>query len=155
MNLEDLQRVTGVSAVCQVVEFSRLDPLAVAPKQAYPGDAGWDLAILHETRWFSGERKEVRTGLAIHVPEGHYGRVTGRSSAIRRHGLHVYEGVADSGFRGEWTMCVENRSASTVRLGAGTFLAQLIISPFTSVEWQEVDELLPSERGARGYGSSG
>ena len=138
----------------QTVEFTRLDSRASLPTQAYPDDAGWDLAALETVRVPVGARKEVRTGLAIAIPAGYYGRVTGRSSTIRKMGIFVYEGVADAGFRGEWTMHVENRSWVPQVIEGGQYIAQLIISPFQEVEWQEVPALVPTVRGERGYGSS-
>lgn len=139
-----------------LVQWTKLDPRAIPPLQAYPGDAGWDLHILDDTRLAVGEYKLLGSGLAIAVPPGFYARVVGRSSAMLRRGLLVIEGVCDSGYRGEQMTGVVNLGRfGPVDLKAGDSIAQIVVSPIPRVVWAEAESLDDSERGLRGYGSSG
>lgn len=135
--------------------FAKLHPHAIRPRVAYPGDAGLDLAIMYSYNIPSRGWCDMRTGLGFEIPEGYYGRVTGRSSTFRQRGLLVIEGVADAGFRGEWLVCAYNPTASPKEVHRGDRLAQLIVSPFEPVTLQEVEALSDTERGTAGYGSSG
>jgi len=138
-----------------VIDVQMLDPDAIMPLQAYENDAGWDLHVLRETSIMPGRGWDVRTGIAVAIPTGHYGRIIGRSSAFRRRGVLVVEGVIDSGFRGELFSYAYNVSNDKVVLERGDSIAQLIISPVPHVEWVQVEELYGSERGKQGFGSSG
>jgi dUTP pyrophosphatase len=144
-----------------IVEFTKLAPEAVVPMTAYPGDAGWDLHVLEPTWVAVNSGVDVRTGIAVAIPPGYYGRIVGRSSALRKKGLLVVEGIIDAGFRGElfsYAYCppvTRNVTTNGVQLKAGDSIAQLILCPIPSIEWTEVDELPQSERGTNGFGSSG
>jgi dUTP pyrophosphatase len=144
------------------VLFTVIDQSAILPTQAHPGeDAGWDLHALEDTHCPAGKLTWIRTGVAIAVPEGFYGRVVGRSSAASK-GFHVVEGVIDSGYRGELLtrVCPLWLPQDLSRKGwhhvkRGDSLAQLIVSPFAVAEMVEVEGLPESRRGVNGFGSSG
>ena len=140
------------------VLFTKLDDAAIVPTQAYPGDAGWDLHVLHDT--MVGETDQwtnVRSGIAMAVPEGYYARLVGRSSAFRKKGLIVHEGIIDAGYRGElFSACsLLDVYGDGVMLKAGESICQIIIQPVPPVTMTQVDELPESVRGANGFGSSG
>lgn len=123
---------------------------------AYQGDAGIDLPVLDDMRVPPGELVDVRTGWAAAIPAGHYGRIVGRSSCFRKKGLLVIEGVIDAGFRGELFTAVYNPTHMSRFVNRGDSLAQLIVSPIPKSHHIEVVDKLPeSERGERGFGSSG
>ena len=142
-----------------LVQIKKLHPDAILPMNAYGNDAGWDLHIIEDTFINRGLGKDVRTGVAVSIPPGWYGRIIGRSSAFRKKGLMVVEGIIDAGYTGELYSYVYCPVLSTpgigVQLKRGESVAQLIVSPVPTVEWEEVDELPNTERGARGFGSSG
>lgn len=121
---------------------------------AYPGDAGIDLPIVGEHILVAGERKDIPTGLRIELPEGHYGRITGRSSALRKRGIRVYEGIIDAGFRGELFSYVENVSLIATVLTDKDRVAQLIVQPVINLPIVRVNTLSDSQRGTKGFGSS-
>lgn len=123
--------------------------------RAYENDAGLDLHVLEETNIPPRAAMDVRTGVAVAIPPGFYGRVVGRSSALRRRGLMVMEGIIDSGFRGELYSYALNTTDLVVTLLPGDSIAQLIVTPVPVVTPVEYDELPPSVRGDRGFGSSG
>jgi len=139
------------------VPVRRLREDAVLPTQAYPGDAGLDLAACESATLEPGERATVPTGIAVEIPAGYAGFVQPRSGLAARHGIGVVNspGLVDSGYRGE--ICVvllntDSRNPFTVE--PGMRIAQLVIAPVAAVRLLEVDELAVSERGGQGFGSS-
>jgi dUTP diphosphatase len=136
----------------------RLRPEAVVPERAYDGDAGLDLAACEQVVLEPGERAVVPTGLAVAIPPGYAGFVQPRSGLAARYGLTIVNtpGLVDSGYRGEVLVVLLNtdrEQAFTVE--PGMRIAQLVVMSVPALEPVEVDELPETERGARGYGSSG
>lgn len=139
------------------VAVRRLRPEAVLPEQAYPGDAGVDLAACARLTLEAGERAVVPTGLAVEIPPGYAGFVQPRSGLAARHGIGIVNspGLIDSGYRGEISVVLVNTDRhAPFEIEPGMRIAQLVIAPVASVLLVEVDELVSSERGARGFGSS-
>jgi dUTP pyrophosphatase len=104
-----------------------------------------------------GERALVGTGLAVAIPEGHAGFVQPRSGLAARHGISMVNspGLIDSGYRGELRVLLLNTDREhAFEVEPGMRIAQLVVLPVPEVELVEVDELPPSERGVRGFGSS-
>ena len=135
----------------------RLRDDAVLPTQAYPGDAGLDLAACERVELGPGERAMVGTGLAVAIPEGYAGFVQPRSGLAARHGITIVNtpGLVDSGYRGELRVVLLNTDArETFVVEPGMRIAQLVVMAVPGVEAIEVDELPESERGVRGFGSS-
>jgi dUTP pyrophosphatase len=136
----------------------RLDPAATLPARAYPGDAGLDLCALEAVALAPGERASVGTGLAVEIPPGHAGLVLPRSGLAARHGVSIVNapGLIDSGYRGEVRVLLLNTDPEEpVELAAGERIAQLVVVAVALPEVVETDELDGSERGERGFGSSG
>jgi dUTP pyrophosphatase len=127
------------------------------PGRAYAGDAGLDLSACDEVELAPGERALVPTGLAVAIPEGYAGFVQPRSGLAARHGISIVNtpGLIDSGYRGELRVTLLNTDPrEPFVVEPGMRIAQLVIVPLPEVELVEVDELPPSERGVRGFGSS-
>jgi dUTP pyrophosphatase len=135
----------------------RLDPRAVLPAAAHPGDAGLDLTTLEGLRLAPGERVAARTGLAVAIPEGWVGLVHPRSGLARRHGLTVANapGTVDAGYRGEVQVLLINLGAEPVQVAAGDRIAQLLLQRVGRAEVVEVDDLDATDRGHGGFGSTG
>ena len=130
---------------------------AVLPEQAYAGDAGLDLAACEHVVLGPGERAVVPTGLAFEIPTGYAGFVQPRSGLAARNGIGIVNspGLIDSGYRGEVRVVLVNTDRrASFEVEPGMRIAQLVIAPVASVTLIEVDELVASERGARGFGSS-
>jgi dUTP pyrophosphatase len=135
----------------------RLRPDAVLPNRAYADDAGFDLASCERVELAPGGRAVVGTGLAVAIPEGHAGFVQPRSGLAARHGLSIVNtpGLVDSGYRGELRVILLNTdSYEPFVVEPGMRVAQLVVLPVPKVGLVEVEELPPSERGGRGFGSS-
>ncbi len=136
---------------------TRLREDAVLPRQAYPGDAGFDLSACERVTLAPGERALVGTGLAVAIPEGYAGFVQPRSGLAARHGIAVVNspGLVDSGYRGELRVVLLNTdSHESFTVEPGMRIAQLVVLPVATVSLLEVHELADSERGVRGFGSS-
>ena len=139
------------------VPVRRLRDDAVLPTQAYPGDAGLDLAACEGTILEPGERATVSTGIAVEIPEGYAGFVQPRSGLAMRHGIGVVNspGLIDSGYRGEIRVVLLNTDTrNAFAIEPGMRIAQLVIAPVAAVRLLEVEELALTERGAQGFGSS-
>lgn len=140
------------------VGLTRLDPGVPAPRYAHPGDAGADLAIAEDCELAPGERRLVGTGLAIALPEGWAGFVHPRSGLAARSGLTIVNapGTVDAGYRGEIRICLLNTDLrEPVRLTRGDLVAQLVVQRVAEAEFELLDQLPDSHRGARGHGSTG
>jgi dUTP pyrophosphatase len=142
-----------------VIELAvaRLRDDARLPERAYAGDAGLDLAACERVELAPGERAVVPTGIAVAIPEGFAGFVQPRSGLAARHGIAVVNspGLIDSGYRGEIRVVLLNTDPERAFVAeAGDRIAQLVVLPIPELDLVEVDELPPSERGVRGFGSS-
>ena len=127
------------------------------PERAYRGDAGFDLAACERVQLAPGERATVPTGLAVAIPQGYAGFVQPRSGLAATHGISVVNspGLIDSGYRGEIRVVLLNTDRErSFEAEPGERIAQLVVLALPLVTLREVDELPPSERGARGFGSS-
>lgn len=120
-------------------------------------NAGADLYSVEEGTIGPGERKVVRTGISVSIPEGYYGRVAPRSGLAVKNGINVLAGVIDPGYRGEIMVVLHNTSKEgeeDYQFQIGDRIAQLIIQPYLAVEYEE-GELDETDRGQSGFGSSG
>jgi dUTP pyrophosphatase len=97
----------------------------------------------------------ARTGLAVAIPPGFYGRVAPRSGLAAKSGLDVLAGVIDSDYRGEIVCVLYNTGDETIHLPAGSKICQLIIEQIITPEATWVTDLDETARGAGGFGSTG
>jgi len=135
--------------------FKRLDPRATLPTRGSPSSAGLDLYAIEDLSILPGKRVLARTGLAVAVPAGFYGRVAPRSGLAVKNGLDVLAGVIDSDYRGEVCCALLNTGEETLTLEQGSRLCQLIIEQIITPAPQWADELDETARGAGGFGSTG
>lgn len=132
------------------IKFRKLHPDAKAPTKAHNLDAGWDLYASDCVVIHGGV---VPTGIAVEIPPGYYGQICGRSGLASK-GVFPTGGVIDCTYRGEIGVILNCRYPSQV-IKRGDKIAQLVILPVPQVEFVEVEELGVSERGEKGFGSSG
>lgn len=137
----------------------RLDPDLPLPAYAREGDAGVDLVAREDvTLPPAGGRALVPTGIAIALPEGYAGFVQPRSGLAARHGVTCLNtpGLIDSGYRGELKVCLINHDPTEpFEVRRGERIAQLVVQAVETVTFVAVDVLDESERGDKGFGSSG
>lgn len=139
------------------ITFQRLDSEVPAPGRAHQDDVGWDLVTSVDVDLKPGERTAVPTGVAVAIPPGHAGLVLPRSGHARRHGIGVVNapGLIDPGYRGEITVLLINHGSEPVSFRRGERIAQLVVVAVPEVSWTEADRLDETDRGERGFGSSG
>lgn len=125
------------------------------PTQANENDAGWDLYSVVDTVIPPKQRKTVKTGIALEMPERMAGLIWPRSGLSVKNGIDVLAGVIDSGYRGEIMVCLYNTSDEIVSINCGDRIAQIIFQEVPRVMMFNQEELGASQRGDNGFGSSG
>jgi dUTP pyrophosphatase len=106
----------------------------------------------------AGGRIDVGTGVAVEIPPGHAGLVLPRSGSARKHGITLTNapGLIDAGYRGELRVLILNTDPTRpFEIAVGDRIAQLVIVAVALAEPVESEALEESERGERGFGSSG
>jgi dUTP diphosphatase len=139
----------------QALNFKRLDPKATLPTRGSHASAGLDLYSIEDVRIPPKQRVLARTGLAVAIPVGFYGRVAPRSGLAVKNGLDVLAGVIDSDYRGEVCCALLNTGDETIELQQGSRLCQLIIEQIITPSPAWADELDDTTRGEDGFGSTG
>ncbi len=141
------------------VQIKKLDPKATIPTYGSQYAAGADLyACLAEPVLLApGETKLIPTGLALEIPEGYAGLIYARSGLASKKGLAPANkvGVVDADYRGEVMVALHNHSLAAAEVEPGERIAQMVITPFITAAFTEVDELSETVRGAGGFGSTG
>lgn len=129
------------------------------PDYQTPGSAAADIhaAVREPLTIPPGRIVLVPTGLAIALPAGWEAQIRPRSGLAVRHGLSLPNTPAtiDSDYRGEIRVPMINLGAETVRIERGMRIAQMVVARAPRIEWREVDELPPSDRGEGGFGHTG
>jgi dUTP pyrophosphatase len=139
----------------RLLYFKRLDPQAILPTRGSSSSAGLDVYSIEDVTIGPHQRSVARTGLAVSIPEGFYGRVAPRSGLAVKQGLDVLAGVIDSDYRGELLCALYNTGDSTISLPARSKICQLIIEKIATPEAAWSDELSETVRGLGGFGSTG
>lgn len=137
------------------ITIKKLNTRATLPSYAHPGDAGMDLYALESVTIEPGERIDVQTGIAMEIPPHYVGLIWDKSGVSLKRGIKVLGGVIDAGYRGEIRVGLINLGSERVSFEAGQKVAQMLIQKVYSPEIIEVSELSDSERGERGFGSTG
>ena len=104
-----------------------------------------------------GERKLIKTGLHIELPEGYEAQVRPRSGLAFKKGITVLNspGTIDADYRGDIGVILINHSNEEFFVKSGDRIAQLVISKFEKVDWETSDEINSTSRGDSGFGSTG
>ena len=129
------------------------------PQYATPQSAGVDLrADTREDIVLPPlGRAMVPTGLYLEIPAGYEAQVRPRSGLAAKKGVTVLNspGTIDADYRGEVRVILVNLSSDPFTIVPGERIAQMVFARHEQVEWEEVDTLEESERGAGGFGSTG
>jgi dUTP pyrophosphatase len=137
------------------LEFKRLHQDAILPTRGSAAAAGLDLHSIHDITIPPRQRFLARTGLAVAIPEGFYGRVAPRSGLALRSGLDVLSGVIDADYRGEIGCLLYNTGDEPIELPKHSKICQLIIEQIVTPDAVWADDLTLTARGAGGFGSTG
>lgn len=129
------------------------------PKYAHDGDSGLDLyaSLDFEIVIKPGERVLIPTDIYVALPKGFEFQVRSRSGLALKHGIFVLNspGTIDSGYRNSIGVILYNSGKEDYIVRNGDRIAQLVLQEVPKVVWEEVDTLDNTERGTKGYGSSG
>ena len=103
------------------------------------------------------ERALVPTGLFMALPQGYEAQVRPRSGLAIKKGITVLNspGTIDADYRGEVCVILVNLSNEPFTITDGERIAQMVIARHEQIEWQPVEVLGETERGAGGFGHTG
>ena len=138
------------------IKVKKLKPGATVPTMGSKFAAGADLYSAEDADVViePSETKFIGTGLAMEIPEGYVGLVYARSGLACKRGLAPANkvGIVNSDYPGEIKVALHNhgKEAQTVEK-----IAQMVIAPYLSVNYEEADALSETERGEGGFGSTG
>jgi deoxyuridine 5'-triphosphate nucleotidohydrolase len=139
----------------QILSCRRLDPKAILPTRGSSMAAGLDIYAIEDLTIQPKERALAKTGLAVAIPEGYYGRLAPRSGLATQKGLDTLAGVIDADYRGELRCLLYNAGTETIHLPAQSKICQLIIERIITPMAVWADEISETERGSGGFGSTG
>lgn len=141
------------------VPIKKLNDKAVIPTYGSEYAAGADLyACIDEPVSIEpGETTLIKTGLAMEIPAGYAGLIYARSGLASKKGLAPANkvGVIDADYRGEVMVALHNHSNVVASIEPQERIAQLVITPYLTAHFEEMDELSDTVRGAGGFGSTG
>jgi len=103
------------------------------------------------------ERSLVPTGMAMALPAGYEAQIRPRSGLAYKHGITCLNtpGTIDADYRGEVKVLLINHGTDDFTINRGERIAQMVIAPITQPEFEAVNELSDTKRGAGGFGSTG
>lgn len=141
------------------INIKKLTATATLPTRGSEYAAGYDLYadIEKDIQIAPHTTVKIGTGLAMEIPEGYFGAVFARSGLASKEGLRPANcvGVCDSDYRGEYIVALHNDSDEVRTVTPQERIAQLVVMPFLSAEFVEVQSLEDTARGAGGFGSTG
>ncbi|MGN1398854.1 MAG: dUTP diphosphatase [Erysipelotrichaceae bacterium] len=139
------------------VKIKRLNDDAIIPTRGSKEAAGFDLYASKGTVIKPNSTVAVEVGLSLEIPQGYFGGVFARSGLASKEGIRPANcvGVIDSDYRGEIKVMLHNDSDCERIIEKGQRIAQLIIIPYLNVNIVESEQLSETERGNKGFGSTG
>lgn len=143
------------------VRIQRLSGTSDVPLPLYKteGAAGMDVCAANDAPITipAGRQAVIPTGFAIAVPDGYEAQVRPRSGLARNHGIMVTNspGTIDADYRGEVQILLTNLGTQDFSVNRGDRIAQLVVAPVMRVEWETVETLPDTTRGAGGFGHTG
>ncbi len=148
--------VSGRAPVELPVKYTHF--MGLRPQRAHSTDAGFDLCSAESGTVQPGQHAQFDLGVAVAIPEGCVGLVFSRSGMGFKHHITLSNsvGVIDHGYAGSFRVSLFNAGNTPYGISAGDRVAQLVIVPLQSISGiEEVAELPASDRGERGFGSTG
>lgn len=159
-SLGDLEEEFIKEQNTKTVKFKKLDSEVKTPEYAYGLDSGFDLYSTEKMVLEPFGRALIPTGLSFDLPEGYEIQVRTKSGLAINLGLMVSNspGTVDRGYLGEIKVPIFNTSNSTIVIEKGMKVAQAVLCPVVCgkfVRFEQSDNLGTSERGDKGFGSTG
>ncbi len=141
------------------LKVKKLNENAIIPTYGTEFSAGADLYALPGESITVAPHSTVlvHTGLSMEIPEGYVGLIFARSGLATKKGLAPANkvGVIDSDYRGEFMVALHNHTDKPKTVDGGERVAQLVIVPYLTASFVEVDDLTQTVRGEGGFGSTG
>ena len=141
-----------------VLNYKKTQP-GMAKEPTYGSDeaAGADLYAAESAVIEPGDVRMIDTGIAVEIPENHFGGIFPRSGLATKRGLRLANcvGVIDSDYRGSIKVALFNDSDRIQEIEVGERIAQIIIIPYIRTHYVEVKDLSTTIRGEGGFGSTG
>jgi len=162
------------------LRVERIHENAKLPTKSYDFAAGYDLYVVSSDNqgWWQptskyakihtfmpGTRVVFHTGIKIElpsetiyiqgIPHKYHAFIWDRSGLSAKNGIHRFAGVIDNDYRGEWMICLQNTSTEAFRINEGDKIAQFVINLVPSIEITEIEKVNETNRGSKGFGSSG
>jgi len=132
--------------------------LSVKAKKPHKGTSqslGWDLYSA-ETKIIEAQSSSIiRTDISIQFPDNIYGEIWGRSGLAKNHGITIGAGLIDTDFTGNIKVCIFNHAKIAYQVQQGDRVAQLVFKQATPVKLRVIGQTRATERGQKGFGSSG
>lgn len=131
--------------------------VGTVPQAASAGAAAVDLCASEDGLLPAHLTRLFKTGLSVAIPSGHVGLVCSRSGLALKHSVFVLNapGVVDSDYRGEIGVILHNAGGQNYEVQRGDRIAQLLIIPVVTAQFQAVEKLPETDRGGGGFGSTG
>ncbi len=128
---------------------------AVLPSYGESKASGIDLTLTHVVEKLNSTTVKFGTGIAVQPPEGYYTEIVPRSSIVKKGWmLSNSVGVVDETYRGELFVCLTKIAPEAEDLVLPCKICQLIVRKREKCVVEEIAELVPTERGAGGFGST-
>lgn len=124
------------------------------PEWGDRGDAGLDLRSNEDVKIWEGETKLIPLGFVTEFANLYVARVCDRSGMALT-GRHIFGGIIDSSYRGEWKVVMHNSSAVSLEIKRGDRVAQVLFLPIMHLTIEKTKTLSDSVRGSKGFGASG
>lgn len=141
------------------IKIKKLRKGAVLPVYQTKHSAGMDLhaAIDEPITIAPSETYAVPTGISVAIPPGYEMQIRGRSGLALKYGIGPANGVGtiDADYRGEVCAILVNNGKSAFVINPGDRIAQAVITKYETANWEEVEVLDKTQRGANGFGSTG
>ena len=122
------------------------------------GKSDWiDLHAAEDVDMKAGEFRLIPLGVAIELPEGYEAQMRPRSGLALKHGITLLNtpGTIDADYRGEIGIILVNLSSEPFTVNDGERICQMVIAAHSHVDWELVETLDDTERGAGGFGHTG
>jgi dUTP pyrophosphatase len=167
MNVQELQALqqTNPEALAELykLKFVKTHPDAVLPKRNHDdpvfGDSGYDVTAVEDTVVPANGAVVVPVGLKLgQVPPGFWVRIESRSGLQFKYGISAFNGIIDNNYRGDMGVRLINSTSTDYKVTKGDRVAQLVLYPLVAVTSDNViftEEVTETERGEKGFGSSG
>lgn len=141
------------------IKVKKINEEAIIPTTGSDKSAGVDLyaCIERPITIPAHSTKKIGTGLVMELPDGYFGAIAARSGLSVKEGLRPANclGIIDSDYRGEYIVALHNDTDEAKLIMPSQRIAQLILIQYSTINFEEVDELSETERGDGGFGSTG